>query len=216
MTKLIPISVIELCQKFYPIHQYIDFSIYNPDYFERIEMEQELKIILKTKTYQHWTGFYSKIGFNEGIINWKLRCVKNENSDPSDSFHSTGKAPAIVANITISNTDTNKKKLSDCWFNESESSTRIDRVYYLFQDTMWEFSKGAMMQGNKSKYSSIWKIDDQLIMTLDFDEKIFQIVRIRDNEDDAIWSINIDPSKTYYPAFGCYAKGETEFELVLA
>ena len=219
VSKLIPTSIIELCQSYYPMYQYIDFSIYNPDYYERIEMEQESKIILKTKTLKHLTGFYSKIGFNQGIIKWKLRCIHDENSSEWGPWCPFGKSPAIISKLADTDKDAAKdekrKNLSEIWFHEKRTTTTIDDAYYLFGGTMYQYKKGKLKKLKKSAYRSIWEVHDELIMTLDFENAIFQIVRIRENKDDITWWIEIDNSKTYYPAFGVHTDGKAVYELVL-
>ena len=207
-SKLIPVSIMELCQAYYPFYEWIDLSIYNTDYFERTEVEDETglnqkSIFLKNKVPDTWSGFYSKNGFKQGIIAWKFKCIEYSSSNSL-----CGICPAIVT--------TNKRKiLLSSWLNNDE----IPHSYYLFAKRFWHFKKGEEMEHvelQQREYIT-WKENDEYMMILDFEQGIFQVAQIREgNQDETVFEINIDHDQTYYPALGFRVDGKAVVQVVLA
>ena len=56
----IPLPIIQLCQNFYSIYEWIDFSMYDPEKYERIVIERESKIV-------YYVYFNSIYDFRNGV-----------------------------------------------------------------------------------------------------------------------------------------------------
>ena len=208
--QVIPSSIIKLCEDYYPIYEFIDFSIYNKQAYQRIEVETKSKIILKAKEFDHFGGFFSQQGFDNGVHKWSIICIKSGGDIAGSPGIITNNDDKLGKNDVLM-TDEDETKT----FNWLSWSTMGDSYYY-HNRYLNEYINGQLTNSTTChEFDGGWIANDRLIMTLDFNQKIFKIERVR-NKENVMYEIEIDVNKTYYPCFGL-VNGEldVQFEMVM-
>ena len=177
----IPLSIIELCKDFFALFEWINFEIYDKSAYEVIMNKERSSMILKSKDESgpsHWQTICAKDGFSEGIHCWKLKCIKY-GGKYSDAL-------AIVEKTAI-----------DIWPN----TRGMGQAYYLFNGFFFDIKDGGRTNQSLNAIE-LWQDDDELIMTLDFEQSTYSVLRQRKDTKDIKWSIKIDNTKTYHPSLG--------------
>ena len=179
--------------------KWIDFECYDESYIERIVNKETSSMTLKVKEHGSWKTVCSKVAFKEGVHVWKLKCLQY--------------GGLLVDAIGIV-----EKAKPKIWYNKSgKAEDTMGQVYYAFNSFFFEFQNGKQTQKLILKdigKESQWRTGDELIMTLDFNQATFTITRQRENEEDVVWSIGINNTRSYRPSIG-FGKLGPEYELVL-
>eukprot|EP01084_Bolivina_argentea_P124977 221461_1 len=185
----IPHEIIKLCQEYHFLYDWIDFSVYDRQFFDR-KMDK-LKQILFAKKDTYSNVMFSKQGFNKGIHFWKLKCIEYG----GDCCDIIGIASTIQSNS---------------WLNNIKGST-----YYTFSgENAWYFENRVQGE-NIERKSKTWATNDELIVKLDCNEWTFDVFinEISPNQK-CFETFNIMPNKTYYPCIG-FPSTKAKYEVLL-
>eukprot|EP01084_Bolivina_argentea_P184305 317889_1 len=173
----IPQDIIELCLTYHVLYDWIDFSVYNAEYYDKT-MDNSTQILF-TKKWTDSNVMFSQHGFNEGIHMWKLKCIEY-GGNSSDAI-------GIATNI-----DTNH------WFNNMKGLT-----YYTFSHSLAYHFKNKIRSIKSQRASKKWTTNDELIMKLDCNEWTFDVfINEICPDKKCVETFNIIPNKTYYPGIG--------------
>eukprot|EP01084_Bolivina_argentea_P184306 317890_1 len=172
----IPHDIIKLCQKYHCFYDWIDFSVYDPSYFDRIMDKSKQILFAKKRTSSN--VIFSKQGFNKGIHVWKLKCIKYG----GDNHDAIGIASTID---------------SDGWLNDIKGSS-----YYTFSgENAWNFENRKQTEGVERE-SKKWATNDELIIKLDCNEWTFDVfINEISSNKKCFETFNIG-ANTYYPCIG--------------
>eukprot|EP01084_Bolivina_argentea_P184308 317894_1 len=175
----IPHEIIQLCLKYHVLYDWVDFSVYNTEYYDRT-MDNSTQILFhKNKHRSSSKVMFSQHGFNEGIHVWKLKCIQY-GGDGSDAI-------GIATNINTNH-----------WFNNMEGET-----YYTFSGATAYHFKNKTNCTESQRASKKWTINDELIIKLDCNDWTFDVfINEICPDKKCVETFNIIPNKTYYPGIG--------------
>ena len=175
----IPVEIIALCLTWYHLkYDDIEFDIYHKDVIEMI-----------TDDNTEWRGIggslrnrmlSTSIGYNEGIHEWIIHCVKD-----CKSYQATG----IISNKWHDR--------GSRWFNNGHNGY----CYYLYGHNEYKIKR--IEQGSSTRYTEQelssdihWKDGDNIIVTLDCEQ---WTISFKLNDKPIGLPVNIQPNLTYYP-----------------